>query len=183
MQALTDFIPVVAFFLSYKLAGIYVATAVLLAATLAQVALQWLRHRTVSRMMLITSALVLLFGGATLLLHDELFIMWKPTVLYLLFALALVGSQLFGAKPLVQRLLESQLKAEDRVWRISNLAWAAFFLALAAINLVFVYRFSRDAWVNWKLGAIGLLLAFALAQGVWLARHGRAPDPPPASGA
>jgi intracellular septation protein len=179
MQALYDFIPVLAFFLTYWLAGIYVATGVLLAATLVQVALQWLRRRTVSRMMLFSSCLVLLFGGATLILHNELFIMWKPTVLYGLFALALLGSQLFGAKPLVQRLLESQLSAEARVWRISNVAWALFFLALAAVNLLFVYRYSRDAWVSWKLAAIVLMLVFALLQGAWLARHGRAPDGPP----
>jgi intracellular septation protein len=171
MQALYDLFPVLAFFVAYKFAGIYVATGVLVVATLALVAMQWLRTRTVSRMVLISAGLVLLFGGATLLIHDELFIMWKPTVLYVLFAAALLLSQAFGDKPLVQRMLEKQLRTDDRTWRISNLSWALFFLVLAAINLVFVYRFSRDAWVNWKLGTIGIVFAFALAQGAWLSRR------------
>jgi intracellular septation protein len=175
MQALYDLLPVIAFFATYKFAGIYVATAVLLAVTVAQIAVQWLRTRTVSRMVLISAGLVLLFGGATLLLHDEIFILWKPTVLYVLFAVALLASQLFGGKPLVQRMLEAQLVTEARIWRITNAAWAIFFLALAAVNLVFVYRFSRDAWVNWKLATVGLVVAFALAQGAWLARHASEP--------
>lgn len=171
MQALYDLFPVLAFFVAYKFAGIYAATAVLIVATLVLVAVQWLRTRTVSRMVLISAGLVLLFGGATLLIHDELFIMWKPTVLYILFATALLLSHAFGDKPLVQRMLESQLRTDDRTWAICNTSWALFFLVLAAVNLVFVYRFSRDAWVTWKLGTIGLVFAFALAQGTWLARR------------
>ena len=171
MQALYDLFPVLAFFVAYKIAGIFPATAVLVVATLALVAVQWLRTRTVSRMVLISAGLVLLFGGATLVIHDELFIMWKPTVLYVLFAAALLLSRAFGDKPLVQRMLESQLRTDARTWRICNLSWALFFLVLAAVNLVFVYAFSRDAWVNWKLGTIGIVFAFALAQGTWLSRH------------
>jgi intracellular septation protein len=175
MQALYDLLPVLAFFVTYKLANIFVATGVLLVVTLAQVAVQWLRTRTVSRMMLISAGLVLVFGGATLLVHDELFIMWKPTVLYVLFAVALFASQLFTDKPLVQRALEAQLSTDARTWRISNTSWALFFLALAAVNLVFVYRFSRDAWVNWKLATLGIVLVFALAQGAWLAKRAEHP--------
>jgi intracellular septation protein len=171
MQALTDFLPVLAFFIAFKFAGIYVATGVLIAATCVQVAVQWLRTRTVSRMMLISAALVLVMGGATLLLHNELLIMWKPTVLYLLFAAVLTASQYVGDRPLIQRLLETQLKADERTWRLTNLSWAVFFLVLAAVNLVFVYRFDRDTWVTWKLATIGIVFAFALAQAFWLARR------------
>ena len=171
MQALTDFLPVLAFFVAFKFAGIYVATGVLIAATCAQVAVQWARTRTVSRMTLISAALVLVLGGATLLLKNELLIMWKPTVLYVLFALILIASQFVGDKPLIERLLGSQLKADARTWRLTNLAWAVFFLVLAGVNLVFVYRFSRDAWVNWKLATIGIVFAFAIAQAFWLAHR------------
>jgi intracellular septation protein len=171
MQALYDLFPVLAFFIAYKFAGIYAATAVLIAATAVLIAVQWLRTRTVSRMALISAGLVLLFGGATLVIHQELFIMWKPTVLYVLFAVALLLSGAFGDKPLVQRMLEAQLRTDARTWRICNLSWALFFLVLAVLNLVFVYNFSRDAWVNWKLGTIGIVFAFALAQGAWLSRR------------
>lgn len=186
MQALYDLLPVLAFFVAYKLAGIYVATGVLIAATVVQVAVQWVRTRTVSRMALISAGLVLVFGGATLLIHDELFIMWKPTVLYVLFALALVASQLFTEKPVVQRILESQLRTDARTWRIANVAWATFFLVLAGVNYVFVHGFAHSppgsaeqkswesSWATWKLATIGVVFAFALLQGLWLSRRAEA---------
>jgi intracellular septation protein len=186
MQALYDLLPVLAFFVAYKLADIYVATGVLIAATVVQVAIQWLRTRTVSRMVLISAGLVLVFGGATLLIHDELFIMWKPTVLYVLFAFALFASQWFTGKPIVQRLLENQLATDARTWRITNAGWAVFFLVLAAVNYVFVHGFQhsppktpeqaawRDAWATWKLATIGVVFAFALVQGVWLSKRAEA---------
>jgi intracellular septation protein len=183
MQALYDLLPVLAFFVAYKVWDIYVATGVLIAATVVQVAVQWLRTRTVSRMVLISAGLVLVFGGATLVIHDELFIMWKPTVLYVLFALAMLASQWFTAKPIVQRLLESQLTADARTWKIANFGWALFFLALAAANYVFIHGFTHSpdgsaaqkwwesSWATWKLATIGVVFAFALAQGLWLSRH------------
>ena len=169
MQALSDFLPVLAFVIAYYVAGIYVATGVLIAATLAQVTLTWVRSRTVSKMMLISAALVLVLGGATLLLHNELLIMWKPTVLYTVLAMALLVSQYVGDKPLVERLLGHQLKTDARTWRITNLSWALFFLALAAVNLVFVYRYPLETWVRWKAATIGLVFAFAIVQALWLA--------------
>jgi intracellular septation protein len=186
MQALYDLLPVLAFFVAYKLADIYVATGVLIAATVVQVAIQWLRTRTVSKMVLISAGLVLVFGGATLLIHDELFIMWKPTVLYVLFALALLASQWFTGKPIVQRLLEKQLTTDARTWRITNAGWAVFFLVLAAVNYLFVHGFTHSpdgsdaqkswesAWATWKLATIGVVFAFALAQGVWLSKRAEA---------
>lgn len=183
MQALYDLLPVVAFFVAYKLADIYVATGVLIAATVVQVAVQWVRTRTVSRMVLVSAALVLLFGGATLLIHDELFIMWKPTVLYVLFAAVLVASHYVGDRPLVQRMLGSQIRADDRTWRITNASWAAFFLVLAAVNYAFVHGFTHSpdgsaeqkswesSWATWKLATIGVVFAFALAQGAWLTKR------------
>jgi len=171
MQALTDFLPVLAFFVAFKFAGIFVATGVLIVASCAQIAYQWLTKRSVSRMTLVSAGLVLVLGGATLALKNELLIMWKPTVLYVAFALILIASQFVGDKPVVQRLLESQLKADARTWRLTNLSWAVFFLLLAGINLVFVYRFSQDAWANWKLATIGIVFAFAIAQAFWLAHR------------
>lgn len=179
MQALLDLLPVIAFFAAYKGAGwfvpdaerIYVATAVLLVVTLLQVVLQWLRTRTVSKMLLTSAALVLVLGGLTLWIHDDRFIVWKPTLVYGLFGSAMLGSSLFGGKPLVQRLLEHQIRAEPRIWFLTNLSWALLWFVLAAINAVFVLRFSRDAWVNWHTATAFVIPAFGLAQGFWLVRH------------
>lgn len=195
MQALYDLLPVLAFFVTYTFTkNMVVATGVLIAATIVQVAVQWVRTRSVSRMALISAALVLVFGGITMLLKDSLYIMWKPTVLYVLFAVALVASQAFTSKPIVQRLLESQLSADARTWRIANLGWAVFFVVLAGVNYVFIHGFTHSpagseaqkgwesAWATWKLGTIGVVLVFALAQGVWLTRRAE-PVTPPEDGA
>lgn len=177
MQALYDFFPVLAFFVAFKFADIYTATGVLIVVTLAVAATQWIRTRKISPMLLVSTGLALVFGGLTLWLHNDLFIMWKPTVVYLLFAAALIVSEVAGPKPLVQRLLEERLRADARTWQITNLVWAAFFLVLAAVNLVFVYRFSRDAWVTWKLATVGVVFVFALAQGAWLASRSEPIEP------
>jgi intracellular septation protein len=169
MQALSDFFPVLAFVIAYYVAGIYVATGVLIAATVAQVALTWARTRTLSKMALISAGLVLLLGGLTLVLHNELLIMWKPTVLYAVLAVALLVSQYVGDKPLVERLLGHQLRTDARTWKITNLSWAAFFLLLAGVNLIFVYRYGLEVWVRWKAATIGLVFAFAIGQALWLA--------------
>lgn len=170
MQLLFDFFPVVAFFVAYKLAGIYIATAVIIAAVIVQTSVQWLRHRKVSSMALISGVLVLIFGGLTLLIQDEAFIQWKVTIVNWLFAAAFLASMLFGERTLIERLLGESVQLDRSLWRRLNLAWTAFFLVLGALNLYVVYSFSMDAWVNFKLfGLLGLTLVFALGQGVWLA--------------
>jgi intracellular septation protein len=170
MQALFDLFPVVAFFIAFKFADIYVATGVLIGATALLMLVQWFTQRRLSPMLLVSAGLVLIFGGLTLYFHNDLFIMWKPTVLYVLFASALLLSPRFG-KPLVQRMLESKLMTTKENWRIANLSWAVFFLILAVVNLVFVYGFSRSTWVIWKLCTVGLVFAFAMIQGTWLAKR------------
>lgn len=199
MQALYDLLPVLAFFGTYTFTkNMFVATAVLVVVTVLQVSVQWLRTRAVSRMALISAGLVLVFGGITLLLHDALYIMWKPTVLYVLFAVALFASQAFMSKPIVQQLLESQIAADARTWRLANASWAVFFLVLALVNYAFIHGFTssppgseaqkgwESAWATWKLATIGVVLAFALVQGFWLTRRaeatadqgaGNAPEP------
>lgn len=184
MQVLFDFLPLVAFFASYKAAGwfvpeaerIYVATGVLLVVTVVQVIVQWLRTRAVSKMLLITAAMVLFFGGLTMWLHDDRFIVWKPSLVYGLFGLAMLVSPWLSGKPLLQRLLEHQIHAPERIWWLANLSWALFWFVLAAVNAVFVLRFSRDAWVNWHTAAGFIVPAFGLLQGLWLVRHAQPVD-------
>lgn len=173
MSALYDFLPVLAFFIAYKYAGIYVGTQVLMGATALQLAVKWLHTRTVSRMMVYSAALVFAFGGATLYFHNDLVIMWMPTVLYVTLAGAFVLSQFFGPT-LVERMLGEAMSADARTWRLANMSWVAFFLLLAGANLVVAYRYGLNTWVGWKLAKIGIVFLFALAQALWLSRHAQA---------
>lgn len=170
MQLLFDFFPVIAFFVAYKLTDIYVATGVIIVAVIAQTAIQWLRHRKVSSMALISGALVLVFGGLTLAIHDKAFIQWKVTVVNWLFAAGFVATQFIGERTLIERMLGENVSLERSVWRRLNLAWAAFFIVLGALNLYVAYNFDENVWVNFKLfGVLGLTLVFALGQGLWIA--------------
>lgn len=171
MQALQDLLPVLLFFGVYKISGIYAATAVLLVATVLQVAWQRFRHGKVSGMLLASAAVVLVFGGLTLLIHDDRFIVWKPSVLYVALALAFALSTVIGRQPLLQRTVGHALKTDRRTWVIATLHWSVFFLVLAMVNGVFVLQYSRDAWATWKLASVGVVLAFAILQMLWLSRH------------
>jgi intracellular septation protein len=172
MQLLFDLLPVVLFFVAYKLAGIYVATAVLIVGVLAQTLISWIRHRKVSPMLLTSAVLVLVFGGLTLLVHDAVFIKWKPTIVNWLFAAAFLGSQFMKGPTIVQRLMGEQMKLDSpALWTRLNLMWVVFFAVVGALNLYVAFNFSESTWVNFKLfGLMGLTLVFALAQGLWLAR-------------
>jgi intracellular septation protein len=172
MKFLFDIFPVVLFFVAFKIYGIYVATAVAIAATLLQVGWTWLRHRKVDKMLWLGLAVIVVFGGATLLLQDEMFIKWKPTVLYWLFAAVLAVAVLAFRKNLIRAMMEAQVTLPEAVWGRLLASWIAFFAVMGALNLLVAYNFSTDAWVNFKLfGGIGLMLAFILLQALVLARH------------
>ena len=172
MKLLFDFLPILLFFIAYKLADIYVATGVLIVVTLAQVGWIWLRQRRVEKLPLFTAGLVLVLGGATLLLHDPVFVKWKPTVVNWLFAIAFIGSLFIGQKPLLARMLGEQLELPLPVWVKLTLAWAIFFLAMGAANLYVAFTFDENTWVNFKLfGMLGLTLLFVLAQAAYMSRH------------
>lgn len=178
MQALIDFSPLIAFFVSYRIAGIYVATGVLIAACALQIGYHWLRFRKVKPLHWIMGGLVLLFGSATLILHDPKFIQVKTTVLMWLLGAAFLVSQFVGRKPLSQRFLESMLESVEGLpqgalsrapWAWINLGWVAFFGVVGCINLYIVHHFSESTWVNFKVGGLALLLLlFLTPQIIWL---------------
>jgi intracellular septation protein len=172
MQLLFDLLPVIAFFVAYKAAGIYVATGVLIVGVLAQTLYSWIRHKKVSPMLLTSAVLVLVFGGLTLLIHDATFIKWKPTIVNWLFAVAFLGSQFMKGPPIVQRMMGAQITLDPPVlWQRLNMMWVGFFVVAGALNLYVAFRYSEAAWVNFKLfGLMGLTLVFALLQGVWITR-------------
>ena len=172
MQLLLDFLPFIAFYIGYKLSGdnFFFATGVLIAAVVVQVSVQWLRHRKVSSMLLVSAVLVLIFGTLTLVIHDKLFIQWKFSVVNWLFSAAFLASHFFGERPLIERIMGENLTLPRPQWLRLSWAWIVYFLVMGALNLYVAYNFEESVWVNFKLyGTIGLTLLFALAQGVWLA--------------
>mgnify|MGYP001036313591 FL=1 len=172
MKLLFDLFPVILFFIVFKVAGVFAATAAAIIATFAQVAWVKYHHGKVDTMLWVSLGIITVFGGATLLLHDETFIKWKPTILYWFFTAALLGSRILLRKNLVRALLQDKMKLPDAVWHNVNLSWAAFFGVLGLLNLYVAYSYSTDTWVNFKLfGATGLTLVFILAQAALLAKH------------
>ena len=172
MKFLFDLFPVILFFAAFKAFDIYVGTAVLIAATVFQIAWVWLRHRKVETIQWVSLALVAVFGSATLLLHDESFIKWKPTILYWIFAVIIFGADRFFGRNLIRKMLEEQVRLPDPLWRKLANAWTLFFLSMGCLNLYIAFNFSTDTWVNFKLfGGMGLLIAFIVAQGLFLAKY------------
>jgi intracellular septation protein len=201
MKLLFDLFPVILFFATFKLASsfptqslalatsvlggvigdgrvppgqapILLATATAIVASFAQVGWLLARGRRVEPMLWISLGVIVIFGGATIWFHDETFIKWKPTILYWLFAGALVAGKIVWKKNLVKTLLGAQISVPDAVWDRLMLAWAGFFGAMGVINLAVAYSVSTDVWVNFKLfGLFGLTLAFMLGLGIYLSRH------------
>lgn len=187
MQAFIDFLPVVAFVVAYWLSDFQTAILVIMIAMALQVAVTWTLTRTVSRMTLVSAALVIVLGGISLLLKNDLVFKWKPTILNWAFALVFLGSQYVGEKTIVQRLLQSLSKEEialsARDWRTLNLMWVAFFFVSGAANIYVAYNYPEGFWVNFKLfGLLGLTIAFVLAQAAWLARRDTKAAPDPSQG-
>jgi intracellular septation protein len=207
MKQLSDFFPLLLFFILYKFYldlpdefilavnswvplmkltpgqstdAIYLATLAAIVVTLVQVVLAAIIVKKVEKMPLITLALLLVFGGATLALKDPLFIQWKPSAINWLFALVFLGSQLVGDKPLIQRMMGNAIEiSEPRVWAQLNLSWVAFFIVAGVANAIvapaidpFGLQLSEDTWVDFKLfGLMGMTILFVIGQAFYLARY------------
>ncbi|MCL7743383.1 septation protein A [Guyparkeria hydrothermalis] len=176
MKFLFDFFPILLFFAAYHLEGIYVATAVAMIASVVQIAAGWLMWRKVERMHWVSAGLIVLFGGMTLILHNPLFIMWKPTILNWLFALVFLGSAFIGSKPLVQRMMEHVIQVPRAIWHRVNWAWIGFFVLSGVVNIWVAYEFSEEVWVNFKLfGLMGMTFVFMILQGLYLGLYAERP--------
>ena len=179
MQSLLELAPLVAFFVAYKMADIYVATAVLMAAMALLLAVDYLRTRRIPPMHGLSALLVFLFGAATLILHDERFIKWKPTIFFWLLAAAFLASMWIGKRPLVQRFFGAALGDDSRIstaqWLRINWLWVFFYAALGALNLFAAAHLSTGDWINFKIGLTVATAVFIVAQVLWLLRR----NPPP----
>lgn len=174
-KLLFDFFPIVIFFAVYKYTdNMITATAVLIPATIFQVAWSYWRTRKIEKMYLVTLALVVLLGGATVVFKNQAFIQWKPTVVNWLFAAVFLGSQFIGDKNILQRMMGGQIELPKPIWARLNYLWVGFFIfsGLANLYVAFSGQFSEEAWVNFKLfGMLGLTLVFIVLQGIYLTRH------------
>jgi intracellular septation protein len=172
MKFLSDLFPVLLFFAAYSLSrNIYMATSVAIAASMLQVGWLLVRRRKVEIMQWVSLVLIVVFGGATLLLHNKHFIMWKPTVLYWLMAAALIISERMGKNGL-RVIMGKQLNLPEFLWRKLSFAWASFFTLVGGLNLLVAYYCSEDVWVKFKLfGVVGLLVVFAIGQSLLLAKY------------
>ncbi len=172
MKQFLDFIPLVVFFVVYKLYDIYIASGALVAASALVLAFTWFRYGKVEKMTLITFLMVAVFGSLTLYYHNAEFIKWKVTLIYGLFAIALLISQFAMGKPLIQRMLGKELTLPAPVWGRLNLAWALFFIICGAANVYIAFWLPQNVWVNFKVfGLTGLTLVFTLLSGLYIYRH------------
>ena len=173
MKLRLDFFPIIIFFGVYKYTDdIIMATAILIPATIIQILYTWIKEHKIEKMQLVTLALVIVMGGATVVFQDKTFIQWKPTVVNWLFGIAFLGSQFIGAKTIIERIMSGNIELPGHAWKTLNLAWVFFFLAMGVINLIVAYNFSEETWVNFKLfGMLGLTIVFIVIQGLYMSKY------------
>ena len=196
-KLLFDLFPIIVFFIAYKLGdsnaeatrafmaslglpqpvggiekpGIYFATLIAIVASIVQIGWVKLRGHPVETMMWVSLGIIVVFGGATLWLHDESFIKWKPTVLYWIFSGIIFGAAAFG-RNVIKNLMTAQMELPDPAWSRLNASWGGFFALMGVANLIVAFNFSTDAWVNFKLfGSLGLMLVFVIGQSMMLTKY------------
>lgn len=178
---LFDLFPLILFFVAFKFSDIFTATAVAVTAAILQILWLKLTGRLIEATHWINVTIIVVFGGATLLLHDDTFIKWKPTVLYWMFAMILVGGRLLFKRNIMRKMMGEKIALPDHVWDRLNYSWSTFFVASGALNLYVAFsgRFTEAQWVNFKVfGLMILLLLFVVAQSLWLGRHIQTDTPP-----
>lgn len=175
MQLLYEVLPVFLFFIAFKFYGIYVATFVGIIATTLQVFLTRIFAKKWDKKQIITMLVFMFFGGMTIYFHNPIFVKWKPSIVFWVFAVAIIVSQIFTKKPLMRRMMEGALQDHElpsKVWHKLNLMWAVFFAGLGGVNLYIAYNYSNNAWVNFKFYGITLALILAsVLQAIYLFRH------------
>jgi intracellular septation protein len=153
-------------------APILLATCIAILASFAQIGYLLLKKQKIDGMLWVSLIIIVLFGGATIYFHDEMFIKWKPTILYWCFGFALLISQVFVKKNLVRAMMEKQMRLPDAIWTKVNLAWIAFFIFMGLLNLYIAYNFPTPTWVNFKMfGGMGLMFVFIIGQSLYLSKY------------
>jgi intracellular septation protein len=165
MKQLLEFFPILLFFIAYKAYDIYIATAVVIGATIIQVVIAWFKYRKVETMQWITLGLVIVFGGATIILHDEQYLKWKFSIIEWLFGVAFLSSHFIGEKTFIERMMASNLSLPATIWTRLNFSWATFFISVGFINVYVMYNYNTDDWVTFKTFiAPALMVVFMVVQ-------------------
>jgi intracellular septation protein len=174
MKQFIEFVPVALFVaVFFYTRDIYIATGVLMAGICLQVAYEYITTRRVGRQTQVIFWVAIVFGAATLLFRNEVFLQWKPTVVNWLFALGLLGGQFFGRENLLKKMLGKQLSLPDHAWRNLNLGWALGFVVAGALNLVVAFNFSLEFWVSYKLvGGIAITMLYMIITVIYLVMGG-----------
>ncbi|MGH8397778.1 MAG: inner membrane-spanning protein YciB [Gammaproteobacteria bacterium] len=171
MSAVLEFLLLAAFFGSYLWKGIFVATGVLMAGSVLVLVVSYWHSRKLEPLPLAVTILALVLGGVTLLLHDAVFIKWKFSIVEWLFGVVFLVSQFMG-RPLIERMLGTQIKVPDIIWKRLNLMWAGFFLILGSVNVYVLYHFDTADWVKFKVWwSTGAMLVFVILQALYMSRH------------
>ncbi len=172
MKLLFDFFPILLFFIAYKLFNIYMATGVAMIASFLQVISHRIKYNYFEPLHIVTLVIILILGGATIIFHNTMFIKWKPTAVYWLFAICFLSTQFIGNKTLVQRMMDNKLTLPKFIWNRLNLSWIVFFTSLGVANLYVVYNFSTNVWVNFKLfGTLSITVIFIILQAFYIAKY------------
>ena len=172
MKFLYDLFPIILFFVAFKLGDIWIATGVAIGATFLQIGWLKARSKRVDPMLWVSFGIIVVFGSATLLLHDETFIKWKPTVLYWLFAITFLVAEFGFKKNLIRTVMTKDLQLPEPAWRKLLLSWIVFFSIMGGINLYVAFNYPTETWVNFKLfGFMGLMFLFVIAQALILAKY------------
>lgn len=180
MKFLFDFFPVLAFYLTFNFSkstlgeinAMIAATVVLMIATVLQITYTWFKLKKIEKMPLVVLVLALIFGGATIYFRDPAYLIWKVTLVNWLFAIAFAASHFIGEQPIIKHMMSHAIALPENIWRRLSHIWIVFFIALGGINLFVASHVSFETWVDFKLfGIMGLTLAFAIGQGVYLAKY------------
>lgn len=172
MKQFLDFLPLIVFFVFYKMYDIYVGTWALIIATGVALIYSWYKYRKVEKMTLVTFIMVAVFGSLTIYFHNPEFIKWKVTIIYALFAIALLFTQFVMKKVLIQSILGKEITLPASVWSRLNVAWSLFFIACGVLNIYVAFWLSESTWINFKVfGLTAMMLVFTLLSGVYIYRH------------
>lgn len=172
MQLLFDFFPIIVFFVVYKLFGIYAATFSAIIISIIQNLFYYFKHKKIDKMQLMTFVIIFILGSATLILHNPLFIKWKPTLVYWVFGFVFLIYHLMDKKPLFQSAMENKVTLSDALWKKLNCSWGLFFILMGGVNIYVAYHYSTNTWVNFKLfGILGITVLFVILQAIFLAKH------------
>jgi len=167
MKFLFELLPLIVFFAAYAYVDIFFATAAAMIATVIQVVWSWLKHKKVPTMLWISFGAFMIFGGLTLILHDQRFVMIKPTIVYWVMACGFSISYFGFGKNVIKLAMQAQFDAPDDVWKRWLFGWVAFFVSLGILNLFVAYNFTEATWVKFKVfGVISLTLLLTVLQ-VW----------------